>query len=115
MPWAFQVRVLVLFTVRLFIDGAVVKVFAGMVNALPLVLPVVPKIKFAAEPKVIVPICEVPFLAINVFALCSVKVLFPTLKTPLVNVKAVVPAAVPKLKLLLVFTVIPIPSIFKLE
>ncbi len=39
----FQVRVLVRFTVMLLMDGALVKVLLGMVNAVPPVLPVVPK------------------------------------------------------------------------
>ncbi len=53
--WVFQVRVLVRLMVMLLMDGAVVNVLLGIVNALPPVLPAVPNTNEVVVLVVIVP------------------------------------------------------------
>ena len=79
--WLFHVNVFVLFTVRLLMDGAAVNALFGIV-----LFPVPPKNRLEAEPAVIVPNCDVPFLTICEPVPWKVSVVFNMSSTPAVNV-----------------------------
>lgn len=79
--WFPSIKAFVLFTVRLVMEGFVVKIPFGMVKALPPKLPVVPKIRLLELLKVRVPVAVLS----GVFPFWKVMFLPLASKTPLVS------------------------------